>query len=59
MRLTKKLKSKSTQCWKIKLNVKNHKAKKISKAKKKIKRIITKIDKKKIIDDEITEKITL
>jgi len=37
MRLTKKFKFKSTQYQRTKLNIKNHKGKKISKAKKKSK----------------------
>ena len=44
---------------KNKIEYKKSQSKKNQQSKKKIKRIITKIDKKKIIDDEITEKITL
>lgn len=44
---------------KNKIECKKSQSKKNQQSKKKIKRIITKIDKKKIIDDEITEKITL
>jgi hypothetical protein len=47
MDLIKKLKSKSTQYWKIKLNIKKYQIKKFDKTKKIIKRMSIKSDRKK------------